>query len=120
MPCRCTGNVPETLSKYDSFVDDFWFVGNSDLGGLPEVAYLGLCLAGESGEIAEKMKKAYRDQCGVVDHLAMAKELGDVLYYLTRYAHLIGFDLDSIARLNVEKLQSRSERGKLRGEGDDR
>jgi NTP pyrophosphatase (non-canonical NTP hydrolase) len=114
------GNPVNVLQKYDVFVDENWFVGNSDLGGLPEAAYLGLCIAGEASEISEKLKKAYRDNGGKVNVVLMAKEIGDVLYYLMRYAHLLGYDLEGIARLNVEKLESRKERGKLRGEGDDR
>jgi NTP pyrophosphatase (non-canonical NTP hydrolase) len=87
---------------------------------MPEDAYLGLCLAGEAGEVAEKLKKAYRDSGGKVDVDGMVKELGDVLYYLVRYAHLLGSDLESVARKNVEKLQDRAARNALRGEGDDR
>ena len=107
------------LQNYDKFVDDFWFLGNADLQ-MPEDAYLGLCLAGEAGEVAEKLKKAYRDQGGAVDPDSMVRELGDVLYYLVRYAHLLGSDLENVARKNVEKLQDRAARSKLRGEGDGR
>jgi NTP pyrophosphatase (non-canonical NTP hydrolase) len=109
----------DALSSYDEFVDDFWFLGDADLK-MPEDAYLGLCLAGEAGEVAEKLKKAYRDHGSKVDVDDMLKELGDVLYYLVRYAHLLGTDLESVARKNVEKLQDRAVRGKLRGEGDER
>jgi NTP pyrophosphatase (non-canonical NTP hydrolase) len=109
----------EVLLSYDKFVDDFWFLGDADLK-MPEDAYLGLCLAGEAGEVAEKLKKAYRDSGGKVDVDGMVKELGDVLYYLVRYAHLLGSDLESVARKNVEKLQDRAARNALRGEGDDR
>ena len=109
----------KTLPNYDKFVDDFWFIGDADLQ-MPEPAYLGLCLAGEAGEVAEKLKKAYRDHGGKVDPDAMVKELGDVLYYLVRYAHVLGSDLEGVARKNVEKLQDRAARNALRGEGDHR
>lgn len=110
----------EVLLSYDKFVDDFWFIVDSDLGGMDEPAYLGLCIAGEAGEVAEKLKKAYRDHGGKVDPDSMLKELGDVLHYLTRYAHLLGNDLEDVARKNVEKLRDRAARDKLRGEGDER
>ena len=45
-----------------------------------------LGLVGETGEIAEKFKKVYRDKQGawtVDDKMAMEKELGDVLWYIS-------------------------------------
>ena len=112
--------LPATLlSDYDKFVDDMWFLGDADLQ-MPEAACLGLCLVGEAGEVAEKLKKAYRDQGGAVDADSMVSELGDVLYYLVRYAHLLGTNLEGVAKKNVEKLKDRAARGKLRGEGDGR
>jgi NTP pyrophosphatase (non-canonical NTP hydrolase) len=108
------------LDRYDSFVDEKWFVGDSDLGGLPEEAYLGICIAGEAGEVAEKLKKAYRDSGGRVDRLAMCRELGDVAYYLTRYAHRLGYTLAQVLDENVAKLNDRESRGVLRGSGDRR
>ena len=118
-PDEDPANEPIRLKDYDLFVDDFWFLGDADLK-MPEDAYLGLCLASEAGEVAEKLKKAYRDHGGKVDVDDMVKELGDVLYYLTRYAHLLGNDLESVARRNVEKLKDRAARNALRGEGDHR
>ena len=109
----------DTLKDYDKFVDDMWFLEDADLQ-MPEAAYLGLCLVGEAGEVAEKLKKAYRDQGGAVDVDSMVSELGDVLYYLVRYAHVLGSDLEGVARKNVEKLQDRAARNALRGEGDHR
>jgi NTP pyrophosphatase (non-canonical NTP hydrolase) len=109
-----------TLQDYDNFVDEKWFVGDSDLGGLPEEAYLGLCIAGEAGEVAEKLKKAYRDSGGQVDSAAMAKELGDVCYYLVRYAHKLGCSLEDVLEANMAKLNDRQARGVMRGSGDGR
>ena len=108
-----------SLEDYDRFVDEFWFLGDADLK-MPEAAYLGLCLAGEAGEVAEKLKKAYRDHGGAITIDDMVKELGDVLYYLTRYSHLLGTDLVGVAKKNMEKLQDRAARNVLRGKGDDR
>ena len=82
---------------------------------------LGLC--GEAGEVAEKIKKMVRDDGGVLGDErrdALAKELGDVLWYVAQLASEAGLDLDAIAEANLEKLLSRRERGVLQGSGDDR
>ena len=85
--------------------------------------YPTLGLAGEAGEVAEKIKKVLRDNNGVVDESRreeIAKELGDVLWYVTQVASEHGLSLDVIAKQNIEKLYSRLERGKLSGSGDSR
>jgi len=87
------------------------------------LAYPALGLAGEAGEVAEHAKKAIRDDGGSVSDerkSAMAKELGDVLWYVAQIATELGLDLDAIAEQNLAKLLSRQERGVLSGSGDDR
>ena len=87
----------------------------------PWVYALGL--TGEAGELADKIKKVYRDKGGVFKHEereAIVKELGDVLWYLTRLGATLGFSLEQIAEINVEKLADRAKRGKIGGSGDDR
>jgi NTP pyrophosphatase (non-canonical NTP hydrolase) len=87
------------------------------------LAYPALGLAGEAGEVAEHAKKAIRDDGGSVSDErkgAMAKELGDVLWYVAQIATELGLDLDEIATQNLEKLLSRQRRGVLSGSGDDR
>jgi len=82
---------------------------------------LGLC--GESGEVAEKIKKVLRDKNGVMDEATkteITKELGDVLWYLTQIASELGLPLENVAAENIKKLFSRLERGKLNGSGDNR
>lgn len=54
------------------------------------------------------------------DRLEIAKELGDVLWYLSVLANDLGYSLDEVAALNIEKIRSRNERGKLHGNGDNR
>lgn len=80
---------------------------------------LGLC--GEAGEAAEKVKKALRDDGGVLTderRAALAAELGDVLWYVAQLATEAGLDLDAIAAENLDKLLSRKERDVLQGSGD--
>lgn len=82
---------------------------------------LGLC--GEAGEVAEKVKKIHRDKEGVVgelDRLEIAKELGDVLWYISTCAKDLNFTLEDIAAMNIKKLTSRKERGTISGNGDNR
>ncbi|HEY4916633.1 MAG TPA: nucleoside triphosphate pyrophosphohydrolase family protein [Solirubrobacteraceae bacterium] len=87
------------------------------------LTYPALGLAGEAGEVAEHAKKAIRDDAGQVTderRSAMAKELGDVLWYVSQLATELGLELDEIADTNLQKLLSRQRRGVLSGSGDDR
>lgn len=87
------------------------------------LAYVAMGLAGEAGEVANKVKKIYRDLGGVAfrdEEDQIAKELGDVLWYVATLAHEIGYRLEDIAQMNVEKLASRAEKGTIKGNGDDR
>lgn len=87
------------------------------------LTYPALGLAGEAGEFADHAKKVIRDDGGEVTagrREAMAKELGDVLWYVAQLASELELDLDQIAQMNLDKLRSRQQRGVLSGEGDDR
>jgi NTP pyrophosphatase (non-canonical NTP hydrolase) len=83
-----------------------------------KVLYPTLGLCGETGEVAEKVKKQVRD--GVFNRHEVAKELGDVLWYLANLSNDIGYNLDEIADINIEKLTSRKDRDKIKGSGDNR
>lgn len=88
-----------------------------------EFFHLVLGLVGESGEIAEKVKKIVRDHNSNLDKLDiddLKKELGDVLWYVATLADFFDFKLEDIAVANIEKLASRQKRGKLSGTGDNR
>ncbi len=85
--------------------------------------YPTLGLVGESGEVAEKIKKVIRDKNGLMDDsskMDVKKELGDVLWYLSQLATELNLSLDDIADENLQKLSSRMERNKLHGDGDNR
>lgn len=83
-----------------------------------KLVYPALGLAGETGEVAEKVKKSIRD--GNLDVEGLKKELGDVLWYIAAIANDMGFDLNEIAQMNLDKLESRKNRGVLQGSGDNR
>lgn len=82
------------------------------------LAYTALGLVGEAGEYSEKVKKLIRD--GEFDRHLAAKELGDVLWYLANCANELGYTLETIAQMNINKLTKRRENGTIKGEGDER
>ena len=87
------------------------------------IIYPSLGLCGESGEVVEKIKKIIRDKNGEFSLDAMneiAKELGDVLWYIANIAEDMGFSLDEIARMNIAKITKRQIENKLNGNGDNR
>lgn len=87
------------------------------------LAYTTLGLTGEAGEVADKVKKIYRDGDGFPtdeQREQIAAELGDVLWYVANCADQIGYGLSDIAEMNIAKLSSRQERGVLGGSGDNR
>jgi NTP pyrophosphatase (non-canonical NTP hydrolase) len=84
-------------------------------------AYPALGLSGEAGEVADKLKKVIRDDDGVLTDPvrdAVAKELGDAMWYLAVLAFEMDYTLEEIAQINIDKLASRKERGVISGSGD--
>lgn len=88
-----------------------------------EFAYPALGLVGEAGEIANKLKKVIRDNGGVLTQPvkeSVGGEIGDCLWYIAQLATEMGYDLNTLAQQNVDKLASRKERGVITGSGDNR
>lgn len=105
----------EKIVKYDTFAK----CALKEVGFIEKV----LGLTGEAGETADKIKKILRDKDGVVsdeDREAIKKELGDTLWYLASIARYLDLSLSEVAVGNIEKLESRYQRNKLHGEGDER
>lgn len=92
------------------------------------MVYPALGLVGEAGEAADKIKKFYRNSGGLMSAREMtfgqrrelAKEIGDVLWYIAALAYEIDFPMEEIAVMNIEKLQDRHARGVIKSEGDNR
>lgn len=83
-----------------------------------KILYPALGMNGEAGEVADKVKKVIRDTIVLKDcngtivlpkdkSIELAKEVGDVLWYCATLAKDLGFPLEEIAQMNVDKLQSR-------------
>lgn len=80
-------------------------------------------LAGEAGEVTDKFKKVLRDKDGKLTEEEVGeitKELGDVLWYVASIARYLDVSLEQIAENNLAKLESRFNRGKVGGAGDNR
>jgi len=99
--CRSTAVYPDAMKK-----------------NLSELMYLSLGLAGEGGEIANKVKKLYRDGETHEKKMAIAAELGDIAWYLARLCDTLDVDLDDVLEENKRKLSDRMHRGVLKGNGD--
>lgn len=88
-----------------------------------KVIYPALGLAGESGEVLNKIKKIFRDDEGQLTQQMredVKKELGDLLWYMAQICTELGISFDDVAQGNLDKLLSRQKRGALGGSGDNR
>lgn len=106
------------LDDYQSFVKETAIFPRE-----MKIIYPTLGLCGESGEVAEKIKKVIRDNNGEFDEVSkvnIIKELGDVLWYLTAIASDLDVSLETIFTANMEKLRDRRSRGMTKGSGDNR
>ena len=87
------------------------------------IEYLALGLASEAGEVAGKVKKIIRDRDGHIgpdERIALALEIGDVLWYCARLADELKMDFDFVGEANINKLIDRQQRGQIGGSGDNR
>jgi len=113
-----------TLDQYQARTADQAIYPSAGEAGSPmSLAYLGLGLTGESGEVADKIKKVIRDDAGIFSEekrQAILLELGDALWYLTRLADEFGCPMQTVLEMNLEKIDSRRLRGTQGGSGDDR
>jgi NTP pyrophosphatase (non-canonical NTP hydrolase) len=89
---------------------------------LHNLVHFALGLSGESGEVAEIIKKVVRDRTEIDDaaKAKLTKELGDVLWYIAVFADHLGVSLEELAQQNVDKLKDRQQRNVLSGSGNDR
>jgi NTP pyrophosphatase (non-canonical NTP hydrolase) len=104
-------------------------------------SYMMLNLVGEVGEFASKVAKMIRKGSVEIDTMddktsdlfpmvslpqwvymqdELKKEAGDILWQLSGLCHIMGWNLEDVAQMNLDKLASRRERGVIDGEGDNR
>ena len=83
-----------------------------------QIVYPALGLAGEAGEVANKVKKMLRDNNFKREDVAA--EVGDCLWYIAALCRDLNFDMTDLAQRNLAKLNSRMERGTIQGSGDKR
>lgn len=101
----------EGIQPNDDFHEFVWL----------QLAYCTGKLNGEAGEAAEIVFKAFRGDLGVLSDqqkILLAKEMGDVLWYVARISALIGYRLEDIMEMNIGKLMDRKDRNQLHGYGD--
>lgn len=92
-------------------------------GGTLALMYTALGLAGEAGEITNKIKKVLRDDGMVLTEekkMQLSGELGDLAWYFVRLCDELGLAPSTVLQENLEKLFDRKDRGVLGGEGDNR
>ena len=114
------------MREFDFYQDKAW-----ELASYPDrgenMIYPALGIAGEAGEVADKVKKFWRNN-GITNGAelrsgerdALVKELGDVLWYIAAIGKEIGVSLSDIATANITKLTDRQSRGVIKSEGDTR
>lgn len=119
-PCNGYPRVWKDIDAFGEWAESMWFSEGSDKRVMTErsLAIMGLGIAGEAGEVVEKIKKDIRDN--YVDKNAILKELGDVIFYAITIGRYYGYKPSDILRANYEKLTSRRARGTERGSGDNR
>lgn len=124
-----SGDDLENFGYYENFTDSdevdwadlysAWVEKKILTSGSDRLVENTLGLVGEAGEVAEKIKKLIRDSSRFQNEEIM-KELGDVVFYATALANIYGRGLQEVLELNIQKLDDRQKRGKLKGNGDNR
>jgi NTP pyrophosphatase (non-canonical NTP hydrolase) len=106
------------FNEYQEQIKKFAIYPGAGTGNLNALSYTALGLAEEAGEYAGKVSKLLRDN--VFETSLATKELGDVLWQLTRAATELNINLADVAKQNIEKLEKRIKDGTLQGTGDER
>jgi len=106
------------FNTYQEQIKKFAIYPGAGTGNLNALSYTALGLAEEAGEYAGKVSKLIRDN--VFETQLASKELGDVLWQLTRAATELNISLADVAQQNIEKLEKRIKNGTLQGTGDER
>lgn len=106
-------------------IDDYQMFASTTAVYPKETAltYTVLGMASEAGEVAGKLKKALRDDDGIITperRMQLLSEVGDVLWYVAMVAMELNCTLSDVAVMNLDKLGDRDARGVIGGDGDTR
>lgn len=107
------------LTEYEEFMQTSKFYPQDKL----PITYPALGLNGEAGEVAEKVKKCWRDNDGVFSEdikKAILKELADTLWYIWACADDMGYTLEDVFQIGIKKVKERQETNTVHGSGDNR
>ena len=88
-----------------------------------EILYPLIGMCGETGEVADKIKKVLRDKKGNFsenDRVEILKEIGDTLWYMAALCQDLGYSLGTAANINLAKVTKRRAENTIHGEGDNR
>ena len=94
-----------------------------EAGEYAEKILTSVCMLINGSQINEKLKKILRDKKGNFDQdtvLLIIKELGDQLWYIAKAAEDLGYSLNEVAIINLNKAINRQENNKVLGNGDER
>ncbi len=109
-----------SLSEYQKWTDETAIYPDAGKKTIQELMYCGLGISSEAGEMANYIKKLYRDGDTPELRQLIRDELGDILWYAARTAEALDVSLDDVMQKNYAKLNSRKARGVLKGSGDNR
>jgi NTP pyrophosphatase (non-canonical NTP hydrolase) len=96
--------------QFDEYQDLAGRTSPPDRPALEKLTNGALGLGGEAGEVVEIVKK-HRYHGHALDADAVAKELGDVLWYVAEICTATGLSMGDVARKNVDKLRDRYPEG---------
>lgn len=114
------GEIAQHFEGYVEPTDD-----HESVNSFAEYSIQDAMVVGNNSDTAKKRIRDKKEPIEVnedfdFNKLAVAKELGDLLYYLARLAAAFGYTLEEIAQINVDKLSSRMARNAISGSGDNR
>lgn len=93
------------LNEYQTWIESRSTPRVNELG----IIYATLGLAGETGEVVEKVKKLLRSgqEPSTQDVEYFKYEIGDILWYVGKFCNIIGLTIEDVLEANVEKLNKR-------------
>ena len=105
--------------KKRMYLDDYaeWVENKIVTTGDKRILENTMGFIGETGEFFEKIKKHVRDNTPL-DKDSVTLEAGDVIFYFVALLNVLDIKVEDVLRKNMEKLDSREKRNKIKGSGD--